>query len=614
MSKKSIVETLKREKQRKYLNKDFESFRADLLNYARTYFPDSLNDFSDPSVGGLLLDMAAYVGDVMSFYMDHQFSELSIETASEEVNIARLVESAGVRVEGASPAFCSVSFSIIVPAEYSGGKYIPLDTSLPIVKQGTKISSKQGVIFQLLEDVDFSKRDDSNDLYSDVEVSSYDSTGAVKYFKLTLVGPCTSSIEKTKTKSVGAFARFPTITLQDSNITEITSVVDAEGKKYHEVEYLTQDVVFKRALNVAGDHELVPETVELIPATRRYISRYDRITKKTVLTFGSGNEATLDDDIIPDPSELSIPLYGKKTLSRFSIDPSKMLDTRSFGIAPSQTTLTVSYRAGGGLHHNITPRSVSSIASLIMTFDKDPGNKITAQVRGSLSVDNISAASGGEDEPTLDDLRQRVKTYRSSQSRIVTKEDLIARVYTMPSNFGRVFRLAVKDNPANPLATRLHIISRDRDSKLVVSPDSLKKNLREYINQYRLVSDAIDILDSDIINIKINYEVIIDGTSQTPIVLSSINLKLKKFFDIKNWQIDQPILRTDIVNLIINTPGVISLSNLKIGNISGSVDGREYSNKTFNIKLNTLKKMIIPPTGGIFEIRFPDSDIVGTGQ
>jgi len=615
MSKKAIKDKLVRSKQRSFLNKDFDGFRSDLLLYARAYFPDNMSDFSDPSLGGLFLDMAAYVGDVMSYYMDHQFTELSIDTATEEKNIARIVESSGVRIVGPSAAFIMVSFAFQIPAKRSGGKYIPKIEHLPIIKEGTQVLSKSGIVFELLEDLDFAAMDPDGEFMADYDVSSADADGVVNSFTVTMNGPCTSSLSEYHTVSMlGSFVQFPKIELPESAVTEIVEVFDGDGNRYYEVEYLTQDVVFKRVLNTNSEHPLVPETIELIPAPRRYISRYDRLTRLTTLTFGAGDEHTLDDDIIPDPSELAIPLYGKRTLSRFSIDPNKMLDTRSMGIAPQQTTITCRYRVGGGLNHNVPPASITILNKLILKFEMSPGTAVAAAVRGSLVVTNKNSAAGGEEEPTLEDLKYMVKTFKTSQSRIVTKEDLIARVYTMPSQFGRVFRLSVMDNPANPLAARLYIISRGADSKLITSPDMLKKNLRTYLNQYRLVSDAVDILDVEVINLKILYEVILDGISSKQLVLQNINSKLKKYFDIKNWQIGQPLLRTDVYSIIADTHGVLSVAGLKVRNISGTKDNREYSTKTFNVKLNTLKKMIIPPSGGIFEIRHPEFDIVGIAQ
>ena len=615
MSNKTVKSKLVRSKERSYLNKDFDGFRQDLLQYARTYFPDNMSDFSDPSLGGLFLDMAAYVGDVMSYYMDHQFAELDVNTAVEEKNIARIVESSGVRVVGPSPAFVEVKFTFLIDAKRSGGKYVPKDDLLPTIKEGSQVTSQFGIVFELMDDLNFAKKDDDGEFLADFEIASRTAEGRVDKFFVSMIGPCTSSLSKYHTVSMlGAFVQFPTVVLPDTAVTEVIDVSDAEGNSYYEVEYLTQDTVFKRILNTSSDHPMVPETIEMIPAPRRYISRYDRITRKTTLTFGSGDENTLDDDIIPDPSELALPLYGKKTMSRFSIDPNKMLDTRTLGVAPQQTTLSIRYRVGGGLNHNVPANTIKTVSKLMLNFDQSPGADREAAVRGSLTVENKNAASGGEEEPTIEELKTLAKTYKMSQSRIVTKEDLMARVYTMPSEFGRVFRLSVNDNPANPLAARLYIISRDRNSKLVTSPDTLKKNLRTYLNQYRLVSDAVDILDAEVINLKIQYEVIVDGASSKALVLQEINRKLKKYMDIRYWQIDQPLIRTDLFTIISDTQGVVSLSELKIRNVSGNTDNREYSSKTFNVKLNTLKKIIIPTPGSIFEVRYPDFDIVGVAQ
>lgn len=604
---------LKPVKTRSYLNKDFEGFRADLLRYARTFFPDRIKDFSENSLGGLFLEMAAYVGDVNSFYLDHQFGELSPETAVETKNIERHIRSAGVEITGASPASVTIDMYISVPAELSGTTYQPQASALPIILQGTVFKSRSGITFELTEDVDFSEVDDDGNMKASIQVEATSSTGIPLSYILKLSGLAISGTTATQTFSIpNVFLPFRTITLSKENITEIISVTDSEGNNYYQVDSLTQDSVFKGILNISTDQTLVKENLEVIPAPYRYTKKTSLQTGLTTLQFGGGNADSTDDDIVPDPSELSLPLYGKKTFSRFSLDPNKLLQTKTLGISPINTTLTVKYRYGGGLAHNVSADTIRSVSKLDLKFAGIPTPSVAAAVRASLDVRNPAAARGGDNALTIDELKAKIPAARNSQSRIVTREDLLARIYTMPSNFGRVFRAGIRSNPDNPLASQLFIISRDNKQSLAISPDTLKLNLRTYLDQFRLISDAIDILDAQIVNIGIQFQIATTPESNRSGVVQSIMSELKLYFDIKNFQIDQPISQSDILNIMINTPGVVSVIDYKIFNNRGTILERVYSEVGYDIEGNTVKGLVIPPPGGIFEIKYPDYDIIGS--
>jgi hypothetical protein len=266
--------------------------------------------------------------------------------------------------------------------------------------------------------------------------------------------------------------------------------------------------------------------LEVIPVPRRFVSRHDVRSRLTTVRFGAGDASTLDDDIIPDPSELSLPLYGKSTFHRFSIDPNSLLKTHTLGISPMGTTITITYRYGGGLSHNVPAE--------------------------------------------------------------------------------------IRPNPYNPLSTQLFVISRDSSGNLAVSPDALKENLVSYINEFRLISDSIDILDAQVVNFGIRFSVLTLPTTNKQKVVHKIVQRLTKIMNIKYFQIDQPIIRDDVTNVIINTPGVISLLDLSIFSIVGKITDRQYSSNGFDFTLATKRGMIVGPAGTIFELKFPAHDILGS--
>lgn len=612
MSSFNLKRSLAQKKTRSYLNRDFESFKSELLRYARTYYPDQIQDFSDSSLGGLFNDLVSYVGDVTSFYSDHQFSETNIETAVEPGNIERLVRLAGVKITGAAPARVMVDFSLKVESEISSGSYRPKVSYLPIIKSGTKIQSNSGITFELTEDLDFAASSNGV-LVADVSVSSNDAAGNPSVFLVTRSGMCVSGETQEETFTIpNTFIPFRTITLSQSNVSQILRVIDSDLNEYYEVDSLSSDVVYKRVTNTSPDADQVPDNMYVVPAPYRYVTRTSLNSANTTLVFGSGRADTIDDDIIPDPSEVALPLFGdRKTFSKVAIDPNSLLNTNSLGVSPVNTTMTIRYRAGGGINHNVAPRTIRSVTALSTKFPLGISQVKINSIRSSVEVNNPEIAVGGENIPSQEEFRNIAINYRNAQSRIVTRQDLIARVYSMPSNFGRVYRVGTRSNPTNPLSSILYIVSRDADGRLVISPDSLKKNLSKYLNEFRLTSDAYDILDAQVVNFKFEYSIVIDNNVNKSTTIASINRKIQSYLNIKNFQIDQPIIVSDLLNLILNQDGVISLERYRFTNLAGNVKERTYSEIRYNLDANTSRGMIVPPSGGIFELKYPDYDIIG---
>lgn len=606
-SKNQILKTIR---ERKYLNKDFDALKADLLEYARTYFPDQIKDFSEAGLGGLMMDMAAYVGDVQSFYLDHQFQENFADTATEANNIERHLKKAGVPIVGAAPAVVEATFYIKVPASGSNPP-LPDTTALPVIHEGSVVRAQNGTEFELTEELDFTETDDNGDLIADITVGNRDQNSNPTNFILSLTGICISGFRATESFSVNGFEPFKKFTLSNENVTEIIKVTDGQGNEYHQVDYLTQDTVYKAVNNLTSDNQDVRENLVPIPAPYRFTAEASLNSRLTTLTFGGGSAETLNDDIIPDPSEFAIPLYGKRVFSRFTLNPGNLLQTTTFGVLTPNTTVKIVYRYGGGLNHNVEPRTIRNVTTIDMSFPNNPSSATSQFVRNSLDVNNFVPAAGGDNAPTVEQLKAKIPSFTAAQSRIVTKEDLLARVYTLPSNFGRVYRASIQTNPNNPLASQLFVICKNAQNQLVIAPDSLKKNLATYLNQYRMISDAIDILDARILNLKIQFQIVADPTQNRQLVLRNVLQKLKNYFDIKNFEIDQPIVIADIQNIIYNTQGVVSVVSIDIQNIYGVSGNKTYSSEQFDVPANTFRGIVFGPPGSVFEIKYKDQDIVG---
>ena len=604
---------LKNISNKNYLEKDFQSFRNALFSHAKLYFSNKIQDFSEASLGGLLLDMAAMVGDTMSFYMDHQFNELNWSTAIEVKNIQKHLRNAGVKVHGATPSVVMLKVYFEIPAETINGNTAPKAALLPKVQALSVFTSNDNIPFNLLTDLDFAEKDsEGNYLYESVVVET-DDAGTPTSYVVIRSGLCLSGVRKQFTAQIPNIHQpFRTLTLPDENITDVVSVKDSDGNDYYEVETLSQDTVFKKIINIKDDRDEVGFNLEPIPAPYRFIRSYDYNTKLTSIRFGGGNAATLDNDIIPDPSELALPLYGKNVFSRFTIDPNAMLQTQTLGISPRNTSLTITYRAGGGLRHNVSAETIRTVTSLFMIFPNAASAVEAASVRASIDCSNPLPALDGDRAPTIQELRSLIPSSRAAQSRIITKEDLIARIYTLPNQFGRVFRVGIRPNPVNSLASQIYIVSRDKRKKLKMSSDTLKKNLRSYLNEFRAVSDAYDILDARIINFAVNIDVVAHPDSNKSQVAQTIINRLRILLKTENMQIDQPIAYADLINTILNSEGVISMVSVKCINMTGVVEERQYSDISFSVDGNTFQQMIVGPPGSIFEMKYPAKDIIVT--
>jgi hypothetical protein len=598
-----------------YISKDFNSLRRDLVNYARNYFPDKIQDFSEAGLGGMLVELAAYVGDTMTYYLDYQFNELNPETAIEVSNIQNHARNAGLKFQGAAPSVAEVTFYIEAPAKLENSEYVPDISSLPSIKSETTLLANNGVTFILTEDLNFFEKDPNGNLNCDYKVSRVNATTQVPtFFVLTKKATCLSGELITETFKVGSSVPFRKISLSKIDVSEILQVKDSERNEYYQVESLTDDSVFKSVKNLSNDFGLVHSNLEVIPAPYRYIYSNDFITRLTTIQFGSGDADSTDDDIFPDPSDLAIPLYGKKKFSKFSLNPNKLLKTRTLGITPVNTTISVTYRHGGGLNHNVNAETIQNISALSISFPQNPGDQVQNFVINSLQVINENPASGGSNPLTLEEFRSLINLARNQQSRIVTQQDLLARLYTLPSEFGRVYRAGIRKNEEDPLSSELYIASLNNQGNLSISPDSLKKNISNYINEYRLISDSVKVLDITVINYSINFSIVCTPNSNKSSVLANAIDSILRVSQLKYFQVDQPIVRSDVVNAIINTEGVLSLVALEFNNKRGSINGLNYSDYQFDLNANSYKGLIVGPPGSIFELRYPQNNIVGSAE
>lgn len=636
---KDIKNKQKKIVKRSYLARDFDGFKNNLIQHARTFFPDNIEDFTETGLGGMFVDMISYIGDSMSFYLDHQFNELRWQDAVEIENIKKHINLAGVETHGASPSTTYVSFYIEVPfiTDASGNEKIsPLN--LPSIKKGTRLLSGNGITFNLMEDVDFSSVDPAGDgtyVFEKSEPAPINSPGTTNKKIINLRGLCVSGEIREESFSIpDSFVPFRQIFLSEQNISLIESVKDSDGNIYYEVDNLAQDNVFSVVDNKDMSRNSVQKTISITPAPYRYTRDFDAQILTTTLTFGGGDATANDDDILPDPADLSMPLYGKKNFSRFALDPNSLLKTNTLGVAPRQTTLSVKYRHGGGLNHNVGPNSIRQIEFLDMTFPPGVVHEVAVSIRASLDVRNLRKAAGGSPPPTLEEFRDQIPVARNSQSRIVTKEDLLARIYSLPAPLGKIFRAAVSETPDSNGQIEIALISRGEGGNLVnfgtmtssqsleVSGDNLKLNLKTYLESFRLINDSYIIMDAAVHNFGLSINVVAIPGAQKAIVVQSIITNVRNLLDVRKFHINQPISLGDISYAVMSSDGVASIhdsagSGTRVSGISvisktetesDGVNSYSYDlSQPFDVIVE--KGYIFPKRNGIFEMKYPEFDI-----
>jgi hypothetical protein len=596
----------------KYLNKDFGDFRAALVDYARTYYPNTLNDFSPASPGMLFMEMSAYVGDVLSFYLDNQIQETFAQYARQESNLYSLAYMLGYKPKVTGVATTTVDFYQKVPAKGDKPDY---DYALSIAAN-TSLSSNTSN-FLLQESVDFSITSPSDS--TDVKILTVNETGNPLYFLLKKSRNVISATVQTKDFSFGSPQRFQTIEINSTGIIQILDITDSDGNKWYEVPYLAQEMYMEGIANTETDSGEVPFLLQLKKIPRRFVSRY---ISPTVLQiqFGAGTTtANVEEQVIPNPTNIGSSLTGNiNAFQQTAFDPANFLFTSTYGIAPSNTTLTIRYLTGGGISSNAAANTINNIvdAGNVTFAGSAPDPDIREDVLGSLALTNPTAATGGSNGDSPDEIRFNSLGVFGAQLRTVTQADYIVRALSLPSQYGSIAKVYAEPEKLENLlpgeslaATNLYMLAYDDSKKLKYASTTLKQNLKTYLSQYRMVNDSIKIKDGYIINISVDFDIVILPNSNSNDVLFRCITVLKDYFNIDNWQMNEPILLKDVSVTLDRIDGVQTVKDVRITNLVG---GGRYSSWAYDIPGATTGNVVYPSVDPmIFEVKYPDSDIRG---
>ena len=601
----------------KYINRDFSDFRQRLIEYSQTYFPNTYNDFSPSSPGMMFMEQTAYVGDVLSFYLDNQLQETFIQYAQQSNNVYELAYMFGYKPKLSTAAQVTIDLYQQLPAKQVGSEYVPdYDYALNILENST-VTSQNGVSFLIQDKVDFSVSSSQDP----TEVSVYQIAGNIpQYFLLKKSRNAISSNITSQTFNFTLPEPFATVNLTANNFLQILDVTDSDGNKWYEVDHLGQEMALDSIKNTnINDPNAGTDAAYLLrlkKVQRRFATRV--ISPSTIqLQFGAGSPDNVDEEITPNANNVGIGLPFTKDKLTVAYSPVNFLYTGTYGISPSNTTLTVRYLNGGGVGSNILANTLTNISTSNVKFNNTNLNSTTANyVFNSLASNNPLAASGGKAGDTIEEIRQNALALVASQKRSVTADDYLIRALSMPSNYGAVSKAYIEqpkltDNQVSTIETlNLYILTQNSNGQLDYAGNTLKNNLRTYLSQYRMIGDNIEIRDAFIINIGVDFEIIVLPEYNNSEVLLNCITALQDYFLISKWQLNQPILLRDLYILLDKIAGVQTIKSISISNKAGTSSG--YSQYAYDITAATQNQVIYPSLDpSIFEVRYPNSDIKG---
>ena len=601
-----------------YLNKDFTEFRNSLINYSRTYFPTTYNDFSPSSPGMMLIEMASYVGDVMSFYLDNQYQETFLQYARQANNVFDLAYMFGYKPKVTGVATTDIDFYQRIPA--SGSTYVPdFRYSLIASANSTIQSNLNNNISFLVEDpVDFTVSSSGDP----TEITVYaTNAGNPSEYLLKKTRRAISATINTTTFTFTTPQEFATVTINDDDIIGILDIVDSDGNEWYEVDYLAQEMVYKSIKNTNvnnptyfTDGTNTPYLLQLEQVQRRFVTR---VLNETTLQiqFGSGTSTDTDEVIVPNPNNVGLGLPFEKNKLTAAYSPTNFIFNNTYGIAPYQTTLTVRYLTGGGISSNVQANTLTTfVGTLNFTTYNLSG---TQTYFDSFAVNNPRAATGGQDGDTLEEIRQNASSNFASQLRNVTQDDYLVRSLSMPSRFGVVSKAFIEPTKEQnvsqgeiPSTLDLYILSSNNQNQLVTGSAALKQNLSTYLSQYRVIGDTINIKDAFIINIGVDFDIITLPEYVNSEVLTNCISELQAYFAVSEWQINEPIVLRELYLLLDRVEGVQTVKNIVISNRVGTING--YSQYAYDVTGATISGVIYPSIDPmIFEVKYPQSDIRG---
>jgi hypothetical protein len=594
-----------------YQSRNFADVRTELLSFVKQYYPDIFNDYNDASVGMMLLELNAAVGDMLSFHTDRMFQETQIDFAQERSSILSMARTFGLKVPGKRPSVTICDFSVVVPV--FGDTF---DVSYcPIIEIGAQVSGG-GKVFETTDEIDFTSPFTSGGIPNRLVVPNIDNNGNIVSYTLTKREMVTNGVTKIfkRTLSDSDVRPFFEVLLPDDNVLSINSIITLEGTSYnnnpttgefynennrwYEVNALADDIVFiEDSTRISDDITVKPGKYKRVD--QRFIREYTD-NGFTKLIFGGGTE---------DISALCDFDVNKSLVNRIG----DFINNTSLGLTVSANkTLFVSYRVGGGANTNIGPNTINTVTQKNMSVNGSDSS-INQRVTNSLKVNNPLPALGGKDEPSVEELRNLVRYNFSSQERCVTIEDYKTRIGLMPGRFGAPFRNNVMEIQNK---IKVYTLVLDANGELSTSLTStLRENLATYLSDYRMINDYIEVDNGKVFNLGFEVDLFVDKQFSQSEIIAQAATTITSYFDINKWGMGDNIYIAQLIEQINNVPGVLNVIDLRIYNKVGQ--GKYSSNEVPQPYIDDATRQIdllgeytlFGDPIGMFEIKIPSTDI-----
>jgi|3_EtaG_2_1085321.scaffolds.fasta_scaffold01918_3 hypothetical protein len=600
-----MTERVKEIREINYLSKDFDDYKQDLINFLKKYFPNEWQDFNDASGGMALLEMIAYLGDSLTFLLDRQVNEGFLDRAIETKNIFSLAQNFGYKPKLASPAVTNLSISATFQDATSASVAF-------VLKKGSRVTSnfEPSVSFEILNDVDFSVSANR------VHTKSAGATQAT--YSITGVSAAAGTT-KLFSYSVGVVPKsFLRIELPSVDITEIFSVSSNDGYEWQKVDNLAQETIFAGEANTTSSSGDVPFILKLKRVPRRFVE--EKIAGgKTAITFGGGISTAEDNEIIPNPEDFVLPPSLRGSVSGFApmvIDSSNFLKTKTLGIAPSSNTIIdINYRTGGGLATNVGMNVLSRFTNRVIEY-KNPTIEVsnaaaTDALVKTIAVTNPAQATGGAERESLVSIKQNALSFFNAQNRAVTLTDYQVRVLSMPGCFGSVFRSFARKDSTNSLGVELVLMARNSRGELIVPAETLKNNIETYIKRFKSFSDSVKLTDGKVVNIGTDFSIVAaPNINPNEALLEAFNI-VKPMLHTSLGNFNDTLVVSDFIAKIQASVKIRSVVRFNFTNLANTVDGRQYSTTTFDVLANTVNGILSMPEDMIWEVKYPNIDIIG---
>jgi hypothetical protein len=598
----------------KYVAREFSDYRQELIEFAKNYFPDSYNDFSPTSPGMMFIEMAAYVGDILSFYQDTQLQETFLQYAKDPGNLYTLAYMMGYRPKVSTVSEVKLDVTQNVAANPTTGTP-NWDQALVVNENAVITSTASGNAKFLIDnkiDFTFSSSFDP----TEVTISSIDTaTGVPLEFLLKKKIQAFSGEVKTTTQTFTGATKFETTTLADASIIGILDITDSSGggnTTWYEVPFLGQDTIFVEETNSNTDSNLVPNLIKLKRVPKRFVTRFNS-TGQLQIQFGAGTNDSNDTEFTPDPTNVGMGTNQGVNKLNQAYDPSNFLYTQTYGLAPNNTTLTIRYLVGGGISANVPANTLTNASATSTATD--------TSYQSTLAFNNIQAAAGGKDGDTIEELRQNALRSFAEQGRAVTLQDYTVRAMSLPAKYGTVAKVFMTQDElnsaasttdmildSNPLALSMYVLAYNNSGNLITASQNLKQNLKTYLSQYMMLTDAVNIKDAFVVNIGVNFDILVRPNYNSRDVLLNCTNTLKSYFSISKWSINQGINLSTIYSLLDTVTGVQTVQKVEIVNKQGG----NYSQYAYDVKGATRNNVVYPSYDTmIFEVKFPNQDIKG---